>query len=364
MANLKNNLNSKKQFLLSLAFEKAKINLGSTKQNPSVGCVVEKNGAIISSGCTSMNGRPHAEFNALNKKINFKGSNLYVTLEPCSHYGTTPPCTNLIIKKKIKRVYYSIKDIDKRSKNKSKKILSKKKIIVNNKLMKKNGIKFYQSYYLQHKNKLPLVDAKIAVSKDYLTKNLKKKWITNSHSRKRAQLIRTMYDCIISSSKSINEDNSLLNCRITGLENKSPDLLILDRNLKLKKNLKLFKVKCKRKILLFTYSKNNKKISYFKKKGIKIINFTSINEAKDFKNLLLILKKRGYSRIFIEAGLTLLNFLIKNNFLNNIYIFKSNFPLKKAGLNFSSNNIIKKIYLKNKINVNLFGDKLFIEKLK
>jgi len=59
-----------------------------------------------------------------------------------------------------------------------------------------------------------------------------------------------------------------------------------------------------------------------------------------------------------------LNFLIKNNFLNNIYIFKSNFPLKKAGLNFSSNNIIKKIYLKNKINVNLFGDKLFIEKLK
>ena len=100
MANLKNNSISKNSHFLLLALEQAKINLGSTKTNPSVGCVVEKNGAIISSGHTSLNGRPHAEFNALNKNINFKNGNLYVSLEPCSHYGITPPCTNIIIKKK------------------------------------------------------------------------------------------------------------------------------------------------------------------------------------------------------------------------------------------------------------------------
>ena len=88
---------------LALAFELAKINLGSTKENPSVGCVVEKNGSIISSGYTSINGRPHAEYNALNKNINFKNSNVYVTLEPCSHYGKTPPCTNIIKRKKGKK---------------------------------------------------------------------------------------------------------------------------------------------------------------------------------------------------------------------------------------------------------------------
>ena len=87
---------------LRLAFEKAKINLGSTSTNPSVGCIIEKNKSVISSGHTSINGRPHAEFNALNKRINFKDSNLYVTLEPCSHYGFTPPCTNIIKKKKLK----------------------------------------------------------------------------------------------------------------------------------------------------------------------------------------------------------------------------------------------------------------------
>ena len=122
-----------------MAFELAKINLGSTKENPSVGCVVEKNGSIISSGYTSINGRPHAEYNALKKNINFKNSNIYITLEPCSHYGKTPPCTNIIKKKGIKKVFYSINDLDKRSKNKSKKILLKKKISINKFILKKRA---------------------------------------------------------------------------------------------------------------------------------------------------------------------------------------------------------------------------------
>ena len=88
---------------LDLAFELARINLGKTKENPSVGCVVVKNNSVISSGYTSINGRPHAEYNALNKNINFSGSSIYITMEPCTHYGVTPPCTNLIKKKKIKK---------------------------------------------------------------------------------------------------------------------------------------------------------------------------------------------------------------------------------------------------------------------
>ena len=106
MARQKNNFNSKHSYFLSLAFEQAKINLGSTSKNPSVGCIIEKDGAVISSGYTSLNGRPHAEFNALHKKRNFSNANLYVTLEPCSHYGITPPCTDIIIKKKSRRYFF------------------------------------------------------------------------------------------------------------------------------------------------------------------------------------------------------------------------------------------------------------------
>ena len=125
MANQKRNKFNKKHLEnFSLAFELAKINLGSTKENPSVGCVVEKNGSIISSGYTSINGRPHAEYNAIkncNEKLN--GAKMYVTLEPCSHQGVTPPCTNEIIKSKISEVVYALEDTDKRVRKKSFKIL-------------------------------------------------------------------------------------------------------------------------------------------------------------------------------------------------------------------------------------------------
>ena len=100
---------------MKIAFNKAFEHLGSTKENPSVGCVVVKNNSIISSGKTALGGRPHAEESALKKNINFKNSTLYVTLEPCAHYGLTPPCINIIKKKGIKKVCYPVLDPDKRT---------------------------------------------------------------------------------------------------------------------------------------------------------------------------------------------------------------------------------------------------------
>ena len=83
---------------IDLAFHLAEKNVGQTGTNPSVGCVVVKNGTVISSGVTSKNGRPHSEYNALNRIKNCKGASLYTTLEPCTHTGKTPPCVNIIIK--------------------------------------------------------------------------------------------------------------------------------------------------------------------------------------------------------------------------------------------------------------------------
>ena len=106
---------------LDLAFQLAEKNLGQTKLNPSVGSVVVKNQSVISTGITSLNGRPHSEYNALNKIKNCSNAILYTTLEPCTHKGKTPPCTNIIIKKKIKKVYYAFEDPDKRTFKKAKK---------------------------------------------------------------------------------------------------------------------------------------------------------------------------------------------------------------------------------------------------
>ena len=120
----KDKSSEKNKAFMRLALELANQNKGLTGLNPSVGCVVTHKDEIISYGKTDINGRPHAEVVALkNNKINFKNSNMYVTLEPCIHYGKTPPCTNIIIKNKIKLVNYSIEDFDKRTAKKTKNVL-------------------------------------------------------------------------------------------------------------------------------------------------------------------------------------------------------------------------------------------------
>ena len=349
-------------FFSNLAFNLAENNLGKTSTNPSVGCLVVKNNSVISSASTSINGRPHAEFNALNKKIDFKGSNLYVTLEPCTHYGITPPCVKIIKEKKIKNVYYCYDDPDLRTNKRAKKVLKKDKI----NLRKITTIykDFYKSYFINKKEKLPLIDAKIAISKDNFTINKYSKWITNLRSRKVSHLIRSRYDCIISTSESINRDNSLLNCRIKGLYNFKPHLIIIDRYLKLKKNLKLFGLSRKRKTYIVTMSNNKKKIQFLKNKKLKIISINDLKNNHDFKILTKKFFNLGFRRILVESGLIFLEELLKQKLINNLFIFQSNKKLGKNGFKkFKTNNVLN-FKFREQIKVNLDEDKLFKIKVK
>ena len=344
-------------YYLHLAFQIAEKNLGQTGLNPSVGSIVVKNNSIISSGVTSNKGRPHSEFNALNKIKKATCLSLYTTLEPCTHYGLTPPCTNIIIKKGIKNVFYAFEDPDIRTFKKAKIILNKQG--VKTKFIKSEKYKkFYRSYFINKKHNIPFISAKIAISKDYFTINKKNKKITNNLSIKTSHLLRFKHDAILSTSKTINADNALLNCRINGLNNYKPDLLIIDLNLKLKKKLKLNKIIKQRQTFLITNIENKHKTQSYKRKGYKIIYINSLQSKKDFNLLYKKLYKLGYSRIFVETGLVFLNTLIKNKLVNDFYIFKSNNILGKKGKNNTTVKYIKNISSKP-IPINLNDDKLY-----
>ena len=352
-------------FYIKLAYQQAEINLGSTGTNPSVGVVVVKNSSVISSGFTSLNGRPHAESNALKKKLDYKNSDLFVTLEPCSHYGKTTPCTKKIISKKINRVVFSINDIDPRSKNLASKELKRKKINIRKFILKSFAKNFYESYFTQHSKELPFIDGKLAVSKDFFSINKKNRWVTNIKSRKLANFLRSKYDCLLTTSKTINADNPFLNCRIESLEKKTPKLIILDRLLNIKKNSNIFKIK-KRKIYILTNVKNRSKEKFLKRKGVKVIKLKSVNNSTtNLKNVFYEIKKLGFNRILVESGITLLNQLLKYNLIKNFYLFKSSSSLGSNGLNNSNPLYLKKIIFseKNKIKVNLKDDSLYRVKL-
>ena len=347
---------------MKLALLQAQKNLGNTKENPVVGCVIAKNDCIISAGCTGINGRPHAEQNAITySKNDIKNSDLYVTLEPCSHYGRTPPCVKTIIRNKIKRVFFSLKDPDRRSYNKSTKQLKKNKIRVQNGILGSVIKNFYKSYFKYKENILPFVTAKMAISKDFYTNSKKKKWITNEFSRGRVHLMRSNHDCILTSVNTIIIDNPRLTCRIRGLENRSPSRIILDKKLKIPITSNIVRSANKYRTIVFFNKINQKKIKALKSLKIKLVK-TPLNENGNFdlKNILIKVKLLGFSRILLESGINLTTNFLNKGLIDVLQLFVSNKNLGKNG-----NNSFKKymnLFLKkrksNNEKVNLSGDKL------
>jgi len=363
MSTKKDKFSQKDHYFMNLAINLANSRNGLTGLNPSVGCVVVKNNKILSFGQTGFTGRPHAEFAAIkscNKK-NLIGSSIYITMEPCTHYGKTSPCTNLIIKSKIKRVIYSINDVDKRTANKAYLLLKSKKIDVSKGLLKTKTKKIYKNYFLHKNIKKPLIAAKIACSNDYFTSS-KNKLITNQHSRKVSHLLRYNFDSILVSSKTANSDNSKLSCRISGLENHSPRRLIIDKNLKINKKSPIINDDKRNSTIIFHHSRDAKKIKYLRSKGVKL-NYIDLDSHNKI-NLKIVFSKAynvGIGSIIIEGGKTLTKSVLRDKLINEFYLFKSKKNLGKLG----KNNIFdlkKKItyFLKKKENVETFldGDKI------
>ena len=153
MSSKKDKLQNKDKYFMRIAMNLAEERIGLTGLNPSVGCLIVKNNKILSFGQTGFNGRPHAETNAINKckKKQLKNSSIYITMEPCTHYGKTPPCVNQIIKSKIKRVIFSINDVDIRTSKKAFSILKYNKIKVSKGLLSSECKKIYKNYFMQKK---------------------------------------------------------------------------------------------------------------------------------------------------------------------------------------------------------------------
>tara|TARA_B100000029_G_scaffold471255_1_gene510770 strand:- start:1992 stop:3053 length:1062 start_codon:yes stop_codon:yes gene_type:complete len=353
---------------MKLALEQARINLGNTGTNPSVGCVITKNNSLVSAGYTGINGRPHAEINAINfTDTKLHNAILYATLEPCSHFGKTPPCIHSIAKKKIKKVFFSIKDPDSRSFDKSTYFFKKKGINVNKGIYSEKIYKFYKSYYKFKLNEFPFVTAKLAISKDFYTINKRKKWITNTFSRGRVHMMRSENNCILTSSNTVIKDNPRLTCRIKGLEHHSPYRIVLDKRLRAPINSHVFSDSNKNKTIVFYNIPNIKKINTLKKMKIKFFRVPlDLSGDIDLKKALIKIKKMGFYRVFLECGKSLTSNFLKENLVDEFKLFVSN----KKLLNNGRGNLKSyfKSFLKNKKKneeiVNLFGDKLITYKIK
>jgi diaminohydroxyphosphoribosylaminopyrimidine deaminase/5-amino-6-(5-phosphoribosylamino)uracil reductase len=232
-ANAKINImNSLDNRFISYALNLAQKNLGLTAPNPVVGCVIVKDEKIISSGITAAGGRPHAEKIAIDKVLDKKileGATIYVTLEPCSHFGQTAPCADEIIKNKFKKVVIATTDCDSRVNGNGIKKLQEAGIEVIFSSMKKEAEEINCGFFYAKKLGRPFVTLKLATSLDgkIATKTFDSKWITCQKARDFAHLLRAKNDAILVGANTFKKDNPKLDCRLPGLENFSPRIVVL-----------------------------------------------------------------------------------------------------------------------------------------
>ncbi len=309
--------------------------VGTTYPNPPVGAIIVKNDKILSRGWTQPNGVPHAEIHAISQiknKRDIEGAHLYCTLEPCSHEGKTSPCVNKIIDLKFSKVIISQVDknplVNSTSVNKLRS--AGINVVIKNfgdQVRNLNNI-FFKSL----NNNKPFITLKIASTADgkIATKLNESKWITNSISRMIGHKLRSLNECMIVGTGTITKDNPVMDCRLDGLSNRSPDIFILDRKLILKRNLKIFNNK-NRKIYIFHSDKFKKKI--YKLKNINYIKIKEVNNVLDIKTIIRKISNLGYTRILVEGGAKLSASLLIKNQIDEIAWFRASKIMGNNGIN-------------------------------
>ncbi len=319
---------NKHEFFMRMCLELARKGKSSTSPNPMVGAVVVKNGKVISCGYHKRIGSLHAEAIALKeagKKA--KGATLYVNLEPCSHTGRTPACTDSIIKSKIKRVYCAMIDPNPLNNGRSIKILKKNNIDVKVGLLKKDAEKLNEVFIKYITKKMPFVTLKAAESLDgkIATKIYDSKWITSDESRDYSHKLRSEVDAILVGINTVIKDNPLLTSR----RSQSPIKVILDPNLKTPEKAKIFsKYSPSLNIIVILKEPLDdkdilEKIKRLNKRGILVITCPSKNSKIDLRFLLKELAELEISHLLVEGGGQTLAGFIEGGFVDRVLFFIS-----------------------------------------
>lgn len=295
--------------------ELAALGMGKVSPNPMVGSVIVYNDKIIGEGYHFEVGKAHAEVNAINSVQNkslLKKATLYVNLEPCSHFGKTPPCADLIVKYQIPKVVIGTLDPNEKVSGNGIKRLKEAKIKVIEHVLEKESQELNKRFFKFHKEKLPYVILKFAQTTDQFIarKNYDSKWISNEFSRKIVHKWRGQEDAIMIGTNTAIYDNPKLTTR--DYSGKNPIRIVLDKTLKLNPNSNLYNQEAN---TIFVTQKSKKD-----DKDTKYINLI-FEDKKFILNLLHKLYNLNIQSILVEGGSHLINSFVKTKLWDEARIF-------------------------------------------
>ncbi|MET1025593.1 MAG: bifunctional diaminohydroxyphosphoribosylaminopyrimidine deaminase/5-amino-6-(5-phosphoribosylamino)uracil reductase RibD [Dongiaceae bacterium] len=278
--------------------------LGRVWPNPAVGCViVDPAGRVVGRGHTQPGGRPHAETEALRQAgAAARGATAYVTLEPCSHYGKTPPCAEALIAAGIARCVAALGDPDPRVSGRGLDMLRTAGITVDTGLLETEAAELNAGFLKRIRQGQPLVTLKLATTLDgrIATRRGESQWITGASARQRSHLLRAMHDAILIGSGTALADDPSLTCRLPGLGDRSPVRIVLDRRLRLKPESVLVRTARKTPVwLLTTGGHAAARLQPYLDAGVEVI---AVPGPGDPAAILSALGARGLTRLLVEGG--------------------------------------------------------------
>ncbi|MEA4973907.1 MAG: bifunctional diaminohydroxyphosphoribosylaminopyrimidine deaminase/5-amino-6-(5-phosphoribosylamino)uracil reductase RibD [Candidatus Metalachnospira sp.] len=288
---------------MRLAIQEARKGMGFTSPNPMVGAVIVKDGKILNKDYHRKYGEFHAERNAiLNCTENMNGADIYVTLEPCCHYGKTPPCTDIIIASGIKRAFIGSADPNPLVAGKGAKKLRDNGIEVLENVLRDECDELNDVFFHYITDGTPFVAMKYAMTADgkIATRTGDSQWITGEEARKNVHISRLRYSAIMVGVGTVLKDNPLLTCRIEGGRN--PIRIICDSHLRTPLTSEIIKSAGKVPTIIATVSTDERLISEYEKKGCFVVKTTEKNGRVDLNILMKTLGKMKIDSILLEGG--------------------------------------------------------------
>ena len=308
---------------MRLAMQLAGNAIGRTSPNPFVGAVIVKDNRVVGCGWHRKAGTPHAEVHALNQAGELaQGADVYVTLEPCAHYGKTPPCSKALVEAKVKNVYGGLLDVNPKVAGKGFKILEDAGIHVEygflqDELRKQNEVFFK---WIEHKKPFIVLKAAMTLDGKIATATGQSKWITNETSRAYGYKLRDIYDGIMVGINTVIEDNPMLTARVDG--GKNPIRIVVDSSLKIDINANVVQDKSAKTIVATTDKADKDKILKLQAQDVDVIVVDKDeNDKVDIEKLLDILGQQNICSILVEGGATLSGSFVAKKLVDKVYFF-------------------------------------------
>jgi len=314
--------------MMRLALLMARRGLGQTAPNPSVGAVIvaPDSGEIIATGWTQPGGRPHAETEALARAgTRARGATMYVTLEPCSHYGRTAPCADAIITAGIGRVVTAIEDPDPRVAGRGMERLRQSGIEVERGVCADEAHWVTRGHIVRVTERRPFVQLKMALGPDgTVPRGIggQPAWVTGQSARDRGHLLRAQTDAILVGSRTVRDDDPELTCRLPGLEHRSPLRIVLAGGADLPLSSKLVRSAKAHPVWLFCGSAADEAaVTELRALGVQVTRVVSVGGELWLPAIMEALAGAGLTRLLVEGGPQVWRSFMRAGMVDEVVLF-------------------------------------------